>query len=215
MRQDDGARLEGFATLEMLEVRLAVRDVGWRVARGVSREEIRADYPDLRDHDIELAHALETAPDASGESFENAEGIERPRFRRLRRERDHLKISEFDRWVSENNIPDTFEYSKRWWDYVELVRRFASRCGSDDIRIIGHYFIDTPPPCERLPMPTVAISLSGVTFALRFDFGAWSEPTRTSGAYARRRARLTLHFGRPTPQRRAGHTISAATTFIV
>jgi hypothetical protein len=161
-------------TLEILEVRLAVRDVGWRVARGVSREEIRADYPDLRDHDIELAHALVTAPDASGESFENAEGIERPRFRRLRRERDHLKISEFDRWISENNIPDTFEYSKGWWDYVELVRRLASRCGSDDVRIIGHYFIDTPPPCERLPMPAVAINLSGVTFALRFDFGAWS-----------------------------------------
>lgn len=174
MRQDDGAGLEGFATLEMLEVRLAVRDVGRRVARGVSREDIRADYPDLRDHDIELAHALVTAPDASGAFLENAERIDGPRFRRLRRESNDLKISEFDRWVNENNIPDTFEYSKGWWDYVELVRRLAARFGSDDVRVIGHYIIDTPPPCERLPMPAVALSLPGVTFALRFDFGAWS-----------------------------------------
>jgi hypothetical protein len=42
------------------------------------------------------------------------------------------------------------------------------------VRVIGHYVVDTPPPCERLPMPAVAISIPGVTFALRFDFGSWS-----------------------------------------
>jgi hypothetical protein len=87
---------------------------------------------------------------------------------------DQMKISDFDRWVSQNNLPEEFEYSKGWWDYVELVRRFAARLDSDDVRVIGHYFVDTPPPCERLPMPAVAIVTPGVTFALRFDFGSWS-----------------------------------------
>ena len=26
-----------------------------------------------------------------------------------------MTITEFDRWVGENNIPDAFEYGKGWW----------------------------------------------------------------------------------------------------
>ena len=85
-----------------------------------------------------------------------------------------MKISQFDRWVNDNNIPETFEYAKGWWDYVELVRRFAFRLDTENVRVVGHYVVDTPPPCERLPMPAVAISTPSVTFALRYDFGSWS-----------------------------------------
>jgi hypothetical protein len=70
--------------------------------------------------------------------------------------------------------PESFEYSKGWWDYIELVRRLAVRLATDDVRVVGSYIVDTPPPCERLPMPTVAITTPGVTFALRYDFGSWS-----------------------------------------
>jgi hypothetical protein len=173
MRQDEDDDLDGSTSLEMLEIRFAVRDVGRRAARGVSRQDILADYPDLRDQDIELAKSLVMVSGSHGELLRHPPGIDGPRFRRLR-DNDHLKISELDRWVSANNIPDTFEYSKGWWDYIELVRRFAARLGTTDVRVIGHYIIDTPPPCERLPMPAVAIVLPRVTFALRFDFGAWS-----------------------------------------
>lgn len=87
---------------------------------------------------------------------------------------DHVSISDFDRWVSATNVPEAFEYAKGWWDYVELVRRFASRLDTEEVRVIGHYIVETPPPCERLPMPAVAITTPEVTFALRYDFGAWS-----------------------------------------
>jgi hypothetical protein len=83
---------------------------------------------------------------------------------RFRRHPDHtprVKVSEFDKWVGAHNIPETFEFGKGWWDYVELVRRFAARLNTDDVRVIGHYIVDTPPPCERLPMPAVAISIPG------------------------------------------------------
>jgi len=86
----------------------------------------------------------------------------------------NVVVSDFDRWVGENNIPRTFEYGKGWWDYVELVRRFADFLDTDDVRVIGHYIVETPPPCERLPMPAVAISKPGVLFALRYDFGRLS-----------------------------------------
>jgi hypothetical protein len=85
-----------------------------------------------------------------------------------------VKVSQFDRWVNDNNIPETFEYAKGWWDYIELVRLLAFRMDTEDIRVVGQYVVDTPPPCERLPMPAVAIATPGVTFALRYDFGSWS-----------------------------------------
>lgn len=85
-----------------------------------------------------------------------------------------MKASHFDRWVSDNNIPETFEYGDAWWNYVETIRRFAAWLHSDDVRVVGHYVVDTPPPCERLPMPAVAIATPAATFALRFDFGSWS-----------------------------------------
>jgi hypothetical protein len=40
---------------------------------------------------------------------------------------DRARITEFDRWVSENNIPPSYEFGKGWWDYVERVRRFSSK----------------------------------------------------------------------------------------
>jgi hypothetical protein len=94
------------------------------------------------------------------------------------------KVSEFDRWVSDNNISQSFEYGKGWWDYIELVRRFAWRLDTDDVRVVGHYVVDTPPPCERLPMPAVALATPGVTFALRLDFGSWSLKHREISEWA-------------------------------
>src|SRR5262245_16948136 len=173
MPQDRSGELNA-TTLEALETRLAVCDVGHRAARGISREDIVVEYPDLRDHDIELAKRIVIAPGSRNESFDELAEIDGTRFRRRPADSHQLKIWEFDRWVSENNIPEKFEYSKGWWDYVEFVRRLARRCNADDVRIIGHYIIDTPPPCERLPMPAVAITLPSVAFALRFDFGSWS-----------------------------------------
>jgi len=81
-------------------------------------------------------------------------------------------VSEFDRWVGANNIPERFRYGKAWWDYVELVRRFAHKFEIHDVRVIGHYVVQTPPPEERLPMPAVSLARSGVLIALKWDFGA-------------------------------------------
>jgi hypothetical protein len=88
--------------------------------------------------------------------------------------RVELGMRAFDRWVNDNNIPETYEYGKGWWDYIELVRRFAERVEANDVRVIGHYVIDTPPPCERLPMPAVSIAGDGFELGLRFDFGRFS-----------------------------------------
>ena len=85
-----------------------------------------------------------------------------------------MKRSNFFRWVAENNIPETFGYAKAWWQYVDMVRRFAARLATEDVRLVGHYVVETPPPAERLPMPAVAIVTPGVVFALRYDFGSWS-----------------------------------------
>src|SRR4051794_16315468 len=77
----------------------------------------------------------------------------------------------FDRWVSENNIPTSFEYGKGWWDYIERVRRFATKLAIEDVTVIGHYVIRTPPPEERLPMPAVVLIGRGIIVAMKWDFG--------------------------------------------
>ena len=81
-------------------------------------------------------------------------------------------VTQFDRWVGENNIPSYFEYGKGWWDYVELIRRFAAKFEIEDVRVVGHYVVHTPPPEEKLPMPAVALARRGVLAALKHDFGA-------------------------------------------
>lgn len=75
-------------------------------------------------------------------------------------------VTSFDRWVSENNIPTSFEYGKGWWDYVEMVRRFATKLDVEDVLVVCHYVIRTPPPEERLPMPGVALVGRGLTIAM-------------------------------------------------
>src|SRR5438067_2823098 len=81
-------------------------------------------------------------------------------------------VSELDRWVGDHNIPESYEYGKGWWDYVEIVRRFSQKFDMKDVRIIGHYVVHTPPPEEALPMPAVSLAREGVLVALKFDFGA-------------------------------------------
>ena len=85
-------------------------------------------------------------------------------------------ISDFDRWVADNNIAESYAYSKGWWDYVEVVRRLAAKFDVHDVAVVGRYVVSTPPPEERLPMPAVALRKPGATVVLKHDFGkmrAW------------------------------------------
>jgi hypothetical protein len=83
-----------------------------------------------------------------------------------------MLVTEFDRWVADNNIPECFEYGKGWWDYVELIRRFANKFDMPDVRVVGHYAVRTPPPEEELPMPAVGLTKGSVLVAMKWDFGA-------------------------------------------
>ena len=83
-----------------------------------------------------------------------------------------MLVTEFDRWVADNNIPERFEYGKGWWDYVELIRRFAHKFDIPDVRVVGHYVVRTPPPEEELPMPAVGLTKGSVLIAMKWDFGA-------------------------------------------
>jgi hypothetical protein len=100
-------------------------------------------------------------------------------------------VTDFDRWVGEHNIPPHFEYGKGWWDYVELVRRFASKFDVEDVRVVGHYIVETPPPEEMLPMPAVAMTRRGIMAALKYDFGG----------LARWPKEWTISVRRPAPYR--------------
>jgi hypothetical protein len=100
-------------------------------------------------------------------------------------------VTDFDRWVGENNISSHFEYSKGWWDYVDLVRRFSSKFDVEEVGVVGQYIVHTPPPEEKLPMPAVALTRRGVMAAIRYDFGG----------LARWPKEWTVSVRRPAPYR--------------
>ncbi len=87
-----------------------------------------------------------------------------------------VKNYELDTWISDNNPPDHLEYGKGWWDYVELLQRLTAKLEPDEVRVVGTYIVETPPPEEQLTMPAVVFELPHVSFAVRFDFG--HNPTR-------------------------------------
>jgi len=99
-----------------------------------------------------------------------------------------MALSEFDYWVAQNNIPEQFAYGKGWWEYVELIRRFAHKFEIADVRVVGHYVVRTPPPEEELPMPAVTLAKTGVEVALKWDFGAPSSWPREWTVSIRRRS---------------------------
>ena len=98
------------------------------------------------------------------------------------------KMTSFDRWVNDNNIPERHEWSKGWWDHVELVQKWTHKLELEDVRIVGHHVIHTPPPEEELPMPAVLLVGEGISVALRWDFGAMREWPFEWTASVRRRS---------------------------
>jgi hypothetical protein len=171
MAKDDEESEERGIPWETVSARFGFDDVGRRALRGVARESILADYPALLDEDIEQARRFIETQEQLFRDRGNRPPFDVARFQRRRRP---LVVSEFDVWVAENNIPDHFEFGKGWWDYVELIRMFAFRLDTEDMRVVGHYIVETPHPTELLPMPAVAIVTPGATFAFRYDFGTWS-----------------------------------------
>jgi hypothetical protein len=74
--------------------------------------------------------------------------------------------------------------------------RFSSKFDLDDVRVIGHYTIRTPPPEEKLPMPAVALAGRGVLVALKWDFGAMRQwPFQWTVSVRRRSPYLGPIFG--------------------
>jgi len=171
MSHDEEIAEERGIPWETVRAGFAFDDVGRRALRGVSRDELIAEYPDLQDEDIEQARRFIDVQDKLLHERERRPSFDPARFQP--REKP-IVISEFDAWVSANNIPDHYEFGKGWWDYVELIRAFATRLDAEDVRVVGHYIVETPPPTELLPMPAVAIVTPGATFAFRYDFGTWS-----------------------------------------
>jgi len=81
---------------------------------------------------------------------------------------------ELARWLGRNGVPESSVYARGRWDYVELLRKFAAKLDIADVRVVGHYLVETPPPEEELPMPAVVLAAPGAMVALKWDFGVGS-----------------------------------------
>jgi hypothetical protein len=117
---------------ETVRAEFAFDDVGRRALRGVARDELLAEYPDLRDEDIEQARRFIEERERALRWRDRRPPFDLTRFQPRE---EPVVASEFDAWVGDNNIPDHFEFGKGWWDYVELIRTFAARLDSESNRI--------------------------------------------------------------------------------
>lgn len=73
-------------------------------------------------------------------------------------------------WITENHIlQEKKNYSKGWWDYIELVRRIESKTNAK-IEVFSEYEIMTPPPSEFLKLPLIKLSYSDADIYIKEDF---------------------------------------------
>ena len=75
-----------------------------------------------------------------------------------------------DNWITENHIlQEKKNYSKGWWDYIELVRKIESKTNAK-IEVFSEYEIMTPPPSEFLKLPLIKLSYSDADIYIKEDF---------------------------------------------
>jgi hypothetical protein len=82
---------------------------------------------------------------------------------------------DLDRWVNDNNPDEQLQFSKGWWDYIELIRRLMSKFGAKEARVVATYPMRTPPPEEDLLMPAVQFAVGSTEFIVKYDFGVYPE----------------------------------------
>jgi hypothetical protein len=46
---------------------------------------------------------------------------------------------DLDRWVNDNNPDEQLQYSKGWWDYIELIRRLMYKFGAKEAQVVATY----------------------------------------------------------------------------
>jgi len=93
---------------------------------------------------------------------------------------------QFDHWVNDNNPPVHLQYGKGWWDYIEMLRRLASKFEIEQLEVVGTYTMRTPPPEEELQMPVVRLAAGTVELIVKYDFSTfpetWTASVKTSNA---------------------------------
>ena len=53
---------------------------------------------------------------------------------------------DLDRWLNDNNPGEQLQYSKGWWNYIELIRRLMYKFGAKEAQVVTTYPMRTPPP---------------------------------------------------------------------
>lgn len=83
----------------------------------------------------------------------------------------------FNQWVNDHNPDENLSYRKGWWDYIEIIRRLASKFDIEDrdIQVVATYRMKTLPPSEELLMPVLRLNTPKIQFTIKYDFGVYPE----------------------------------------
>jgi hypothetical protein len=104
---------------------------------------------------------------------------------------------QFDHWVSDNNPPVSLQYGKGWWDYIEMLRRLASKFKIEQVEVVGTYTLRTPPPEEKLRMPIVKLASETIEIIVKYDFSTFPETWTASVKAAKAKPQPTLRVFDP------------------
>jgi hypothetical protein len=87
---------------------------------------------------------------------------------------------DLDRWVNDNNPDEQLQYSKGWWDYIELIRRLMYKFGAKR----NHLFSSSG---SAFPVGSIPIALSPILTLPRLPQPAvvWPRSTWTRSLHIR------------------------------
>jgi hypothetical protein len=92
-----------------------------------------------------------------------------------------MDVESLERWVETHQPDPSLEYGHGWWNRIEFIRMLQDRHRLEAVDVPATYWMETPPPCERLLMPVYRIRHGRLTCYLKTDFalGYWYLSVRT------------------------------------
>lgn len=76
----------------------------------------------------------------------------------------------FNKWVRENQPPETHRHSHRFWEVIGLYRDWQTALNPSSLTVVGNLTVRTPLPYQSLTLPLVRFDLNTFEVDVAYDF---------------------------------------------
>lgn len=87
-----------------------------------------------------------------------------------------MSLNPLYHWVGNNNPSNELSYSKGWWDFIEFNYKLIEDFDVLKASVKDTFILNTPPPCEKLEMPIVELTIGTCNIQIKNDFSNFFGP---------------------------------------